>query len=249
MCEVGTRYLEKLALHLLSVVGRRHHRCLPGLVLSWTHRRGLFNRLLLQDTKYATGQLCCSAVAVGCMSWQGQCLLNLKLSGAFPYRHSYLWEVGAEGESFTSFHFPHTRYFFRCSKHCQVLGFHPTAWHWEVNRRAETWVSSWGLIQASRITCRFHAICLLAEHTQTLPKIPFPGKVYVLCVRLWHQKCAQQPKMPGATCQIAGFVTESLGAQLWEGVQGKQDTALCLLLLPGGLEPATANQAPAQMLL
>lgn len=173
------------------------------------------------------------------MSWQGQCLLNLKISGAFPYRCSYLWDVRPEGESFTRC---------RCSKHCQVLVFHPTAWHWEVNRRAETWVSSGGLIQASRITCRFHAICLLAEHTQMLPKIPFLGRC-MFCVCLWHQRCVQQTKIPGATCQIAGFVTEPSEARLWEGVQGKQDVALCLLLLPGGLEHATANQAPAQMLL
>lgn len=114
----------------------------------------------------------------------------------------------------------------------------------EVNGGDETRVSSRSLIQASRITCRFHAISLLAKHTQILPEIPTPGQMHVLCVPLRTEVCTAAKNvwqhMPG--CRVCDRVP---GSTAGRGVQGKQDAALCLLLLPGGLEPATANWAPA----
>lgn len=248
-------------------------------------------------------------LAMGCMSWQAWCLLCLKLSGTFSYRVlKYLLGVRVES-FFPSYHLPKTHWFFRSSRHCQVLIFHPTVQHREVNTRAETLVSSQGLIQVSRkgpqirlswcsqcsawgdeqSCCRWrpcgHAFPRASRHQQELlfqaytmclaAGLPFPAVNNLqvsccfpfswthpnnsknppslgwcmFCVCLQHQRCAQQPKMSGSTCQAAGIVKESLGALLWERVQEKQDTVLCLIVFTAGLEPGIANWASVQMLL
>lgn len=100
----------------------------------------------MQDTEYSAMWLYSIVVGLtmGRMSWQSWCLLSLKLSGTFSCRVlKFLLDVRVES-FFPSFHLPKIHYFFRSSRHRQVLVFHPTVQHHEVNTWAETLVLSWG---------------------------------------------------------------------------------------------------------